>query len=105
LESVGKQVFAVVLIAFGALLLIGTLGLVNLSFMSYFWPLLFILIGGTPFLTGRKASVMNSVTLALGLILLYGNISDEHDFGDLWPLLIIVAGAHSFLSASQKRKQ
>src|SRR5260370_21541598 len=100
----GPVIGAVVFIVVGTVLLLEKLGYVPAGFALHFWPCIFIVIGIVKlvYAGGRPTG---AVLIGLGVILQLNEIGITHlNFWDLWPVLIIVAGAGMMLHALRKGK-
>lgn len=89
----GPVIGGVVLIVVGTFLLLEKLGYVPNGFILHFWPTIFIVIGLVKivYAGGRPTG---AVLIAVGLLLQLSEIGVLHvNFWDLWPVLIIIAGA------------
>ncbi len=105
LKSGGRPIFGIFLIAIGAIFLVDTMDLIDTNILSYVWPILLILLGGSAFRKGRKANTGSLLVLTLGVILLIGNISDDVDFGNLWPVMLIVLGLNAIFNFGRRRSR
>jgi len=84
------------IIAFGVLLLLDQEGIVPLSHVLRFWPLILIVPGLVKLLGGRvtEERVFGVVLVFFGLLFLFSSLGFRHfEFSHIWPLVIIAAGA------------
>jgi len=84
------------IIAFGVLLLLDQEGIVPLSHILRFWPLILILPGLVKLLQGRTSEerVFGIVLIFFGLLFLFSSLGFRHfEFRHIWPLIIIATGA------------
>ena len=84
------------IIAFGVLLLLDQEGIVPLSHVLRFWPLILIVPGLVKLLQGRTTEerVFGVVLVFFGLLFQFSALGFRHfEFSHLWPLIIIAAGA------------
>lgn len=89
----GPVIGGVVFIVVGTFLLLEKLGYVPQGFVLHFWPMIFIVIGivKIAYAGGRPMGV---VLIAVGVLLQLTEIGILHvNLWDLWPVLIIIAGA------------
>src|SRR6266851_9717652 len=89
----GPVIGAVVFIVVGTVLLLEKLGYLPFGFAIHFWPMIFVVIGVVKlvYAGGRPTG---AVLIAVGVILQLNEMGITHlNFWDLWPVLIIVAGA------------
>jgi len=100
----GPVIGAVLFIVVGTVLLLEKLGYVPAGFALHFWPCIFIVIGIVKlvYAGGRPTG---AVLIGLGVILQLNEMGITHlNFWDLWPVLIIVAGAAMLWQALSKDK-
>lgn len=91
-----SSVFAVLLIAFGALLFVDNLGLIPFANIRAYWPLAISAFGISRLSGARRASnqVWAWTMIAVGVLLTLGKLGYLRvTFGSLWPLFLIAAGA------------
>lgn len=84
------------IIAFGVLLLLDQEGIVPLSHVLRFWPLILIVPGLVKLLQGHTTAerVFGVVLVFFGLLFLFSSLGFRHfEFSHIWPLIIIAAGA------------
>jgi predicted membrane protein len=84
------------IIAFGVLLLLDQEGIVPLSHVLRFWPLILIVPGLVKLLGGRTTEerVFGVVLVFFGLLFQFSALGFRHfEFSHIWPLIIIAAGA------------
>jgi len=84
------------IIAFGVLLLLDQEGIVPISHVLRFWPLILIVPGLVKLFQGRTTEerVFGAVLVFFGLLFQFSALGFRHfEFSHLWPLIIIVAGA------------
>ena len=89
----GPVIGGVVFIVVGTFLLLEKLGYVPNGFVLHFWPTILIVIGMVKlvYAGGRPTGV---VLIGIGILLQLTEIGIIHvNFWDLWPVLIIIAGA------------
>src|SRR5579862_4953705 len=80
------------IIAFGVLLLLDQEGIVPLSHVLRFWPLILIVPGLVKLLQGRvtEERVFGVVLVFFGLLFLFSSLGFRYfEFSRLWPLIII----------------
>src|SRR5215469_11550108 len=86
-------VVGVAFIVIGTQLLLEKLGLAPLGFTLHFWPTILIVIGlvKIAYAGGRPAGI---ALIAVGALVQLNEMNVIHvRFWDLWPVLIIIAGA------------
>ncbi len=84
------------IIAFGVILLLDQEGVVPLSHVLRFWPLILIVPGLVKLLQGRTTEdrVFGVVLVFFGLLFQFSALHFRHfEFNHIWPLIIIAAGA------------
>lgn len=84
------------IIAFGVLLLLDQEGIVPLSHVLRYWPLILIVPGLVKLLQGHTTEerVFGVVLIFFGLLFLFSALGFRHfEFSHIWPLIIIAAGA------------
>jgi len=90
-----RIVFAMFIIIAGAALLLENLGVIRNVNIFEWWPLILIVIGAGQIINSRKSSpsIGGIILLVIGIIFL-GNSLDIFwlDWGDIWPILLILAG-------------
>ena len=89
----GPLIVGVVFIVIGTFLLLEQLGLVPRGFTLHFWPTIFIVIGlvKIAYAGGRAAGM---AFIAAGVLVQLNEMNVIHvRLWDLWPLVIIIAGA------------
>jgi predicted membrane protein len=83
----------VLLIAFGAIILLDHLGVISVDRLWSLWPLIIIVVGLVRFVecpTGRAASAL---LIMVGGVLLLNNLGYiKFAWGELWPMFLIAAG-------------
>jgi len=101
-------IFGSTLVLVGAVLLIGTLGIMPL--FAPFWPLLFVIGGGWILHAGivgraREAAVFVGLFLILGgtVFLLSTTVMDQVELRKVWPLFMAIAGV-SLIAYSRKKQ-
>jgi predicted membrane protein len=98
----GPIIGAVVFIVVGSVLLLEKLGYLPWGFAIHFWPMIFVVIGVVKvvYAGGRPTGL---ALIALGVILQLNEMGITHlNFWDLWPVLIIIAGAAMLWQALHK---
>jgi predicted membrane protein len=83
--------------AFGALLTLDNLGLIEIHNLSQFWPLVLILVGISKFVQGADATGA-LLWAGAGAAFLASNLG-LFQVKQLWPLLLVVVGARLVLGA------
>jgi predicted membrane protein len=84
------------IIAFGVLLLLDQEGIVPVTHVLRFWPLILIVPGLVKLFQGRTTEerVFGTALVFFGLLFLFSALGFRHfEFSHLWPLIIIAAGA------------
>ena len=100
----GPLIGGIVFVVIGTFLLLGKLGYLPFGLILHFWPMIFILVGllKLAFESGGGRT-MGAVFLSIGVIL---QLAEMHvlrvHFWDLWPVVIIVAGAAMLWQAFTK---
>ncbi len=95
------------IIAFGVLLLLDQEGIVPLSHILRFWPLILIVPGLVKLFQGRTTAerVFGTALVFFGLLFQFSALGFRHfEFSHLWPLVIIAAGAWILYSPPKMRK-
>jgi len=94
-------------IAVGVLLLLDQEGIIPLSHILRFWPLILIVPGLVKLFQGRvpEERVFGGVLVFLGLLFQFSALGFQHfEFRHIWPLLVIVAGVWVLFSPSKQRR-
>jgi predicted membrane protein len=102
----GRIVFAVALVALGALWTLDNLSVVDSHLITRWWPLLLVFYGATTLAgLGRRRNVFWGSFVGLaGVLLLLGNLGYAHAGLDvLWPLFLIAVGVQVLLRATGAR--
>lgn len=92
----GRVVLGAVLILFGIVFLLDNLGVMDAGTVLRFWPLILIAIGLVKVLQprehGHRALGVGMIAIGLFFLLQMFAVLDW-DFGDLWPVVLVVLGA------------
>lgn len=90
----GPLIGGVVFIVIGTFLLLEKLGLLPDGFVLHFWPTIFIVIGLVKLSFSGNDRIVGVVLIAVGALLQLTEMDYLHvNIWDLWPVLIIIAGA------------
>lgn len=99
-SKLGKWLLALVLIFFGAVLILQNLNIISLEISNVVWdswPILFIIIGLSTFRPFEGSWKLGSFLIIFGTLLWLGNFNKiDFSFTDiwkLWPLILIYFGA------------
>ncbi|MFN8639978.1 MAG: DUF5668 domain-containing protein [Dehalococcoidia bacterium] len=90
-----RMVFGALLVTLGTLLLFDQLGRIDAGYViSRWWPVIIIALGLGAMFEGRRASLGPAVVVAVGVLLLLGQLEIVPGgvWRYVWPLLLIAAG-------------
>jgi predicted membrane protein len=94
-RSGASVVVGLAVMALGALFFLGELGVLEGRSALRFWPLVFVLIGLQKLLQpdARRSNAAGWIWIGVGVWILLGNLHIVHvSFGQLWAVVLIVAG-------------
>jgi len=98
----GPLIGGIVFIVVGTLLLLEKLGYLPHDFILHFWPTILIVIGIVK-IAGAAGRPTGAVLIGLGILLQLREMGIIYiNFWDLWPVLIIIAGAAMLWQALSK---
>jgi predicted membrane protein len=93
-----------IILAIGAIFLLNNMGIINAVHFWQFWPLL-VIFGGLVKFADPTRRAWGAMIVVIGILLQLNKLGYGHfSFGELWPLLLIAAGAFAMWSALQARK-
>ncbi len=93
-----------VILAIGAIFLLDNLGYVKAARFWQFWPL-FLIFAGLVKLSVPSRRAWGAILLVFGILLQLNQLGYAHfSLGEMWPLILIAAGAFAMWSALQARK-
>jgi predicted membrane protein len=93
-----------VILAIGAIFLLNNMGIVNAGHFFQFWPLILIFAGIVK-LADPCRRAWGAMLLVFGVLLQMNQLGFGHfSWGEMWPIVLIAAGAFAMWSALQARK-
>jgi len=93
-----------IILTIGAIFLLDNLGIINARHFWQFWPL-FLIFAGIVKLANPSRRAWGAMLLIFGVLLQLNQLGYAHfSIGQLWPLVLIVAGGFAMWSALQARK-
>lgn len=100
-DNHGTLVSGLVIVLVGLALLAAQMGFLSMNLVWHLWPMIFLAIGLGKLFGGRGANWVSSIfMLVLGALLLAHEFGQSnYGFVQLWPLLIVSAGAELFWQA------
>jgi predicted membrane protein len=93
-----------IIISIGLVFLLDNLGVISISHLWQFWPLILV-VGGLASLTSPAGRIKGAILILLGVLLELDTLGIAHfRWSSLWPLIIILAGIMIMWSTLESRR-
>ena len=103
--NTSSVVFGVIIVIVGVLFLLNSTGFADLSSVFQWWPMLIVLFGVWRLVAHKfRRLFMPLLLIAIGVILQLTQLDIGVDFGDLWPVILILIGIAVLAGGLRRRR-